>query len=107
MGTHGGTRRLTFGNLAVVVFLVAQALDGILTYVGVATYGAQAEGNPFIGWLMASVGQVAGLATAKVAAGFFGVVLHLAAVHRAVAALAAFYLAAAVLPWIVVLFVVR
>ena len=41
-----------FGDIAVVVFLVAQASDGVLTYVGVATYGRGIEGNPLIGWLM-------------------------------------------------------
>ena len=107
MGTRGVIRRETFGNLAVVAFLLAQALDGVLTYIGVKTYGLQAEGNPFIGWLMASVGQGAGVATAKLAAGFFGVALHLSAVHKAVAALAAFYLGAAVLPWVALLFFIH
>jgi len=105
VGTRGGTPRDVFGNVALLVFLLAQALDGVLTYIGVSTYGLHVEGNPLIGWLMVAMGQGPALAAAKLTAGFFGVVLHLTAVHRAVALLAGFYLIAAVVPWLVVLFV--
>jgi uncharacterized membrane protein len=104
LGRRGGTRRDRFGDVALVVFLLAQAFDGVLTYVGVSTYGLHMEGNPFIGWLMSAMGEGAGLATAKLAAGFFGIALHLSAVHRAVAVLAFFYVAVAVLPWLAILF---
>jgi hypothetical protein len=104
VSTRGGTRRNLFGDLALVAFLVVQASDGVLTYIGVSSYGLHAEANPLIGWLMASMGEGAALATAKVAAGFFGIALHLSAVHKAVAVLAAFYLAVAVLPWVAILF---
>ena len=97
-------RSNAFGNLVVVAFLLAQACDGILTYVGVSQYGLRIEGNPLLGWLMASVGQGLALAATKAAAGAFGIVLHLSAVHRVVAALAAFYLAVAVVPWVGILF---
>ncbi len=93
-----------FGNLVVIAFLVAQACDGVLTYVGVSVYGARIEGNPLLGWLMASIGQGLALAATKAAAGAFGIALHLSAVHRLVAALAAFYLAVAIAPWIAILF---
>jgi hypothetical protein len=53
---------------------------------------------------MSAMGEGAGLATAKLAAGFFGIALHLSAVHRAVAVLAFFYVAVAVLPWLAILF---
>jgi uncharacterized membrane protein len=104
VGTRGGTPRDVFGDLALLEFLLAQALDGVLTYVGVSTYGMHIEGNPLIGWLMAAVGQGPALAAAKLTAGCFGVVLHVSAVHRAVALLAGFYLIAAVIPWMAVLF---
>ena len=104
MGSRSGTRRDRFGDVALVIFLLVQALDGVLTYVGVSTLGVRMEGNPFIGWLMSAMGQAAGLATAKLAAGFFGIALHLSAVHKAVALLAVFYVAVAVLPWIAILF---
>ena len=103
MGTRGGTRRDAFGSLALVLFLVLQVLDGVLTYVGVSTYGVSMEGNPLIAWLMGATGQGPALATAKLAAGSFGVALHLSAVHTVVAVLAGFYLVVAVIPWVVVL----
>jgi hypothetical protein len=93
-----------FGDVALIAFLLAQASDGVLTYVGVRMYGLRVEGNPLIGWLMTAMGEVPALAIAKAAAGFFGIVLHLSSVHRAVALLAAFYVAVAVVPWIAILF---
>jgi len=88
----------------VVAFLIAQACDGVLTYIGVASYGARAEGNPLLGWLMSALGCAAGLAAAKAVTGALGIVLHLVAVHRVLAALAAFYFVAAIAPWIGLLF---
>jgi uncharacterized membrane protein len=93
-----------FGNCVVVAFLLAQAFDGVMTYVGVRQYGLRMEGNPLLGWLMASLGSGVAVTAAKAAAGAFGIALHLGAVHRLVAALAAFYLAVAVVPWIAILF---
>jgi hypothetical protein len=104
VGTRGATRRNAFGDVALLVFLVTQVLDGVLTYIGVSTYGMHMEGNPVIAWLMSAMGQGPALATAKVTAGFFGVVLHLSAVHTAVALLAGFYLIVAVVPWVAILF---
>jgi hypothetical protein len=104
LGGKNDRRTRLFGDLAVVVFLLAQVSDGVLTYIGVSTYGASIEGNPLITWLMASMGQGAGLAMAKVTAGCFGVALHLSAVHRAVALLAGFYIIVAIIPWIGILF---
>jgi hypothetical protein len=99
-----GTGSARFGNIVVVAFLIAQVCDGVLTYIGVTTYGQSIEANPLIAWLMTALGQAVGLATAKAAAGAFGIVLHLIAVHRLVAALAAFYLVVAIVPWVGVLF---
>ena len=102
--SSGGTTRHLFGNVALVLFLLTQVLDGALTYVGVTIYGPHMEGNPLIGWLMATIGHGPGLAAAKVTAGFFGILLHLSSVHHVVAVLAAFYLTVAVVPWCAILF---
>jgi uncharacterized membrane protein len=104
VGSQGYSRRSLFGDGALLLFLIAQALDGVLTYVGVTVYGMRMEGNPIIGWLMSAIGQGPALAAAKLTAGMFGIALHLSAVHKAVALLAAFYLALAVLPWMAILF---
>jgi hypothetical protein len=93
-----------FGNFVVVAFLLAQAFDGVLTYVGVRQYGLAAEGNPLLGWLMAAFGSGVAVTAAKAAAGAFGIALHLSAIHRLLAVLAAFYLTVAVVPWIAILF---
>ena len=99
-----GGRSAWFGNVVVIAFLIAQACDGVFTYIGVATYGVRAEANPLLAWLMVGLGCGAGVAAAKLAAGVFGIALHLISVHRVVAALAALYFAVAILPWIGVLF---
>ena len=36
----------TFGDLAVLVFVIVQCLDGALTYLGVHTWGMGIEANP-------------------------------------------------------------
>jgi hypothetical protein len=92
------------GNIAVILFLVAQACDGVLTYVGVSLYGVSIEGNPLLGWLMGTMGEGPALAAAKMTAGGLGIALHLAAVHRLVAALTGFYFVMAIVPWIGILF---
>jgi hypothetical protein len=93
------------GNIVVVFFLIAQACDGVLTYIGVSQYGLAIEGNPLLGWLMGTMGEGLALTTTKATAGAFGIALHLAAVHRVVAVLTGFYLLVAVLPWIGILFI--
>ena len=88
-----------FGNLAVLGFLVVQCLDGVLTYLGVRTWGPGIEANPVISSAVTLLGLGAGLAGAKLVAVGFGIVLHLRRVHSLVALLTAFYVAVAILPW--------
>ena len=103
VSSSGTTERSVFGDVALLVFLLAQAFDGVLTYVGVRTFGLHAEGNPLIAWLMTVLGHGPGLAAAKLAAGSFGVALYASNVHKSVAALAVYYLVVAIAPWIVIL----
>jgi hypothetical protein len=97
-------RRSRFGDAALLVFLLAQCLDGVFTYVGVISFGPGIEANPLVAGLMTAVGHGAGLLTAKAVAVALGIALHVRQVHAAVAALAAFYVVAAVLPWVAILF---
>jgi len=97
-------RRSCFGDAALLVFLFAQCLDGIFTYVGIVSFGPDIEANPLVAGLMAAIGHGAGLLTAKAVAIALGIALHVRQVHAAVAALAAFYVVAAVLPWVAILF---
>jgi hypothetical protein len=104
LGNGGHIGRSRFGEVAVVLFLIAQAMDGVLTYVGVTMLGMHMEANPLIAWLMSSVGTGAGLTGAKLVAGGLGILLHLTSVHRVVAGLAVFYLLIAVFPWMALLY---
>lgn len=88
-----------FGDVAVVVFIVVQALDGVLTYLGVHAWGASIEGNPIVSSALAAVGVGTGLIGAKLFAVSLGILLHLRRVHLVVAFLTAFYVAAAIVPW--------
>ena len=88
-----------FGNLVVIAFLAVQACDGVLTYIGLATFGPHMEGNPLLASVMVAFGIGPGLTGAKVVAGVFGILLHLSGVHRLIAILTAVYVALAVLPW--------
>lgn len=103
-GARRADRRTLFGDVALLLFLLAQASDGVLTYIGVATYGTAMEGNPLITWLMHAMGEGPALTTAKIAAAACGIALHLSSVHYVVAALAAFYVAVAIVPWMTLLF---
>jgi uncharacterized membrane protein len=97
------TQSERFGNTVIVLFFLAQALDGVLTYLGVSVLGRDVEGNPLLHWLMGAAGHGPALAIAKLSAAGFGIILHLASVHRAVALLTLLYVTAAVLPWMAVL----
>jgi uncharacterized membrane protein len=88
-----------FGNRVVIVFLLAQALDGVLTYVGVASVGHVTEGNPLVASLVATLGLGPGLLSAKLWACGLGAALHLSGTHRLVALLTAIYFLGAILPW--------
>ena len=83
-------------------------LETLRTHDGEPTLFHCASGNrlggPLIAWLMSAMGEGWALTTAKVTAAFFGVALHLSAVHRAVALLAVFYLLVAVIPGMAILF---
>jgi hypothetical protein len=96
------SRESLFGNSVVLAFLVVQALDGVLTYIGVS-FGHATEGNPLVGSLMAMFGLGVGLASAKLFAGSLGIALHLFGTHRLVALLTVIYVGAAILPWTMLL----
>lgn len=93
-----------FGDVVIVLFLLAQAFDGILTYVGVTTFGVGIEANPMISALMLRFGEGTALLGTKITAAVLGIGLHLWQVHGAVALLSLFYVALAVLPWTALLF---
>jgi hypothetical protein len=92
------SRDSRFGNGVVLAFLLVQALDGVLTYVGISL-GQAAEGNPLVAGVMTVFGLGPGLAGMKLVAGSLGITLHLFGTHRLVALLTALYVCAAIIPW--------
>ena len=94
-----GTSGCLMGKLAVIVFLIVQCLDGVFTYIGISMWGPGIEANPLVSSAVAVAGPGAGLAATKLIAAACGIVLHLHRVHGVIAALTAFYIAVAVLPW--------
>ena len=95
--------RSRFGDAILVVFLVAQVCDGVFTYVGVHTFGAGIEANPIVAWYIAGLGVGTALIAVKGLAFSCAALLHFFACHRTIAALAALYAVAAVLPWLTLL----
>jgi hypothetical protein len=90
-----------FGDLAVIVFIVVQCLDGALTYLGVHTWGLAVEANPIVSSAVSYAGVGTGLAATKAFAVGLGMMLHLRRIHLVVALLSLFYIAVAILPWTV------
>lgn len=97
-------QRSRLGDVALLVFLLSQCMDGVFTYIGVATFGIGVEANPIVAGMMTHLGHGTGLMGAKLAAGMLGICLHLYEIHSAVAMLTGFYLIVAVAPWTLVLF---
>jgi len=96
--------RSLFGDFVIVAFLLSQAIDGVLTYVGVIEFGPEIEANPLIAALMGIIGHGPALASVKVLAGSLGIALHLNGVHRILAFLTLYYFAGSVVPWSALLF---
>ncbi len=95
-----------FGNFVILLFLVAQLLDGVFTYLGVAAFGLS-EGNPIIAHYMKHHGIGPSVTAAKSLAIACAMLLHLLGLHRTLALLTLMYLSLAVLPWTYLLFIAR
>ena len=94
---------MPFGKVVLVVFLVCQAFDGLLTYFAVSAFGHAVEANPILATWMTLAGAGPTLLVAKIAACACGLVLYTHGTHRALAMLTAVYLLAAIGPWLYVL----
>jgi hypothetical protein len=90
-------------GLVLALFLVAQAFDGVFTYVMVRAEGIAAEGNALLATWMTIVGPAPALLGAKTLAAACGILLYALGVHRALGWLTVFYAAVAIVPWLVVL----
>ena|SRR5436190_24387637 len=87
-------------RLWLVLFVLLQLTDGVLTYAAVSRFGASAEGNPILATWIVITGALPALIGAKLLACACGGVLYAAGVHRVLAGLSALYFFAAVVPWL-------
>jgi hypothetical protein len=97
------SRRLSKAEIAWLAFVTVQALDGMLSYVGVSTIGAGIEANPLLAWYLQAFDPAVVFAAAKLFAVACGAVLYLTARHHWVVALTVVYVLFAVGPWVHVL----
>ena len=88
-----------------IVFVLVQALDGVMTMFGIYTFGPGIEANPIIAFYAAAVSPEAAVSGAKLLAVACGAVLHLSGHHAIIAALSVFYALVALVPWAHVLLI--
>ena len=88
-----------FANLALIGFVIVQVLDGALTYLAIHMWGPAVEANPLISSAISSAGPGMGLASAKLVAVGFGLILYIRQTYMVIALLTALYFAAAIVPW--------
>ncbi len=96
---HMPTGRFSRAELVWLAFVTVQALDGIMSYIGVSTFGSWIEANPLVAWYASVFGPAVAFTAVKLFAIACGTMLYLMSRHRTVAALTLFYLAFAVVPW--------
>ena len=89
-------------QLVLAIFLVAQAYDGIFTYIAVDAYGVVAEGNALLATWIDLLGAGPAIFGAKMLAASCGVLLYCLGVRRALVVLTLFYVVGAIAPWLVI-----
>lgn len=94
---------MSVNRLVFTIFIVLQVSDGLITYGAVSVFGNMAEGNPLIQTWIHLIGPGPTLFLAKLLACGCGAVLYTAGITRALAALTALYLLAAIGPWLLIL----
>jgi hypothetical protein len=93
---------MRFSRLVLLLFFVAQVCDGVFTYVAVSAVGIGAEGNALLASWMHAIGPAPTLLVAKLVSIAAGLLVYVRGLHGVLAGLTAFYLAAAVGPWLFV-----
>lgn len=89
-------------RLILLVFLLLQVFDGILTYTAVAVLGVVGEGNVLLASAMHVAGAGPTLVGAKALASACGVLLYFRGFYGVLGALTGLYLMAAIAPWLMV-----
>jgi len=89
-------------RVILLVFLVLQVFDGVLTYVAVAWLGIVGEGNVLLATAMHLAGPGPALLGAKTLASGCGMLLYSRGFYVVLAGLTALYLVAAITPWLMI-----
>lgn len=89
-------------RVILLVFLVLQVFDGVLTYTAVAWLGVVGEGNVLLATAMHFVGAGPALVAAKTLAAACGVLLYVRGFYTVLGALTGLYVLAAITPWLMV-----
>lgn len=93
---------MRLSRLVLLLFLAAQAFDGVFTYVAVTAVGTHAESNRFLVACMALFGPGPALLLAKSVAAAAGTFVHQRGLHMLLAGLTVLYVAVAIGPWLYV-----
>lgn len=89
-------------RIILLVFLLLQVFDGVLTYTAVAWLGVVGEGNVLLAAAMHFAGAGPALLAAKTLAAACGVLLYVRGFYTVLGALTGLYLFAAIAPWLMV-----
>lgn len=89
-------------RVVLLLFLAAQLLDGLFTYVAVSAVGVRAEGNMLLATWMELVGPGPTLVVAKLVAAGAGVLVYHRGMHGLLATLTVLYGVVAIGPWLAV-----
>jgi hypothetical protein len=94
---------VSLSRLFLALFLLAQACDGLFTYVVVDAFGPIAEGNLLLATWISLVGPEPAIFGAKLLAAGCGLVLYYQGLHRVLFGLTLFYGVFAIAPWLLTL----
>jgi hypothetical protein len=89
-------------RMILLLFVVAQISDGLLTYGAVRLFGVDAEGNLLLATWMHVAGAGPTLIAAKLIAAACGLLLYWRGFHLLLVALTALYMLGAIGPWLVI-----
>jgi hypothetical protein len=101
--TLAATRRVRpTPRLILIVFLLTQVFDGLLTYAAVSWLGVVGEGNLLLATAMRVAGAGPALFGAKTLAAGCGLLLYTRGLHGVLGLLTGLYMLAAIGPWLLV-----
>ena len=93
---------IRMSRLVLLLFMVAQAYDGLFTYIAVRALGPDVEGNFILATWMVLVGPAPTLLVAKGVAAAAGALVYWRGLHGVLAGMTALYACVAIIPWLFV-----